>query len=742
MRWLRRGALAFLVLTSSFALASTAYYHLHSGAPNPAPTADLHGESCRLKTDAYQITHIRADSENAGWACLGWVEARDRGWQMDYLRRLGHGRLAEVMGVSALPGDIALAFVNLEGEARRIYAGLAPASKRLLEVYAAGVSRGFREHPSYEFAHFGYDPAPWAPEDSVLLLLIQSFGQSKHGIDRAFFEEKLVHRYGAEKAGALLDETATPWYTSILKSPVGAARAPRTLPGAVSFLGDFPEISAGSNSWVVSPARSASGHAWVSGDPHLGMVNPPYWYWIHLETPAFDFVAGGLPGAPIFGAGVNRHLAWSPTNSFMDDVDVVDAPESSVPIRKRSRTVWVKLGWLRLPIPRVPLWNTPDGAPVIPPHLVKTRDGFRRFFWWSGFEIEAADIDAFLSLPRAKSANELDGLLAQSRIPSWNISFADDKGQFGFRTIGRGILRGKRDSGARTAENGWPAYLASLRRARAPEMPHAMNPRAGFVATANNPQLAPADPRTFGNRYHSSFRAFRIEELLAKEAKLDPEANRRVQCDSQFADARFLVPLLRDHLNDSLRTAFADWERSGFPGNGACKACGAFRLLVTDLKSALDLDDVALYQALKTGNVVTAEALRAPLEHATQVLGQTWDRLNRAEFPHLSGKLPAVFSGGLAVPGSDNSVSPAEGKWNGHYFAQAIGANHRVLVELSSPPKVFLSLSGYNQDHELSRPLPLEGEKTPFQRYVDCELPRIEYPMQWQPGDAAETLKF
>ena len=47
------------------------------------------------------------------------------------------------------------------------------------------------------------------------------------------------------------------------------------------FLAPF-DGTGGSNSWVVSPRRSTTGHAILANDPHLGFSLPSVWYQVHL----------------------------------------------------------------------------------------------------------------------------------------------------------------------------------------------------------------------------------------------------------------------------------------------------------------------------------------------------------------------------------------------------------------------------------------------------------------------------
>ena len=64
--------------------------------------------------DEWGVAHIEADSIADSYTALGYVMAQDCLWQLDYMRRLAHGRLAETLGGKSLPavgfgfGDVVL----------------------------------------------------------------------------------------------------------------------------------------------------------------------------------------------------------------------------------------------------------------------------------------------------------------------------------------------------------------------------------------------------------------------------------------------------------------------------------------------------------------------------------------------------------------------------------------------------------------------------------------------------------
>src|SRR5206468_2973315 len=79
----------------------------------------------------------------------------------------------------------------------------------------------------------------------------------------------------------------------------------------------------GSNSWAVSGAHTADGHALLADDMHLGIDVPNVWYrasWTWREPDGTERRVTGatLPGMPVLAIGSTGRIAWGFTNSFAD----------------------------------------------------------------------------------------------------------------------------------------------------------------------------------------------------------------------------------------------------------------------------------------------------------------------------------------------------------------------------------------------------------------------------------------
>ena len=113
--------------------------------------------------DALGVPTITGDGRGDVAYATGFLHAQDRFFQMDLLRRVAAGELAELIGPAALSLDrehrIHQFRMRAEAELKRE----SPADRALLDRYVAGVNDGIaalRARP-FEYALLGQQPKPW-----------------------------------------------------------------------------------------------------------------------------------------------------------------------------------------------------------------------------------------------------------------------------------------------------------------------------------------------------------------------------------------------------------------------------------------------------------------------------------------------------------------------------------------------------------------------------------------------------
>lgn len=727
--------------------------------------ARLSGQSCQIYEDSAHIPHLHAPDELSAIACMGYVHARDRAWQMDFLRRTAEGRTAELLGKESIPQDFQMRLLGLSEKAHSLFAKMTEDQRARLWAYAHGVNRGLNTpeaRTAYEFEAYQYQPARWRPEHSLELLLLESLDQTRDTFERRIREADWLQRF-KDQAPRLFSHDDLPWETTILKpgeyerssttgspgaSPPQTSVSPeirRVLPELAELFSTSHENFKGSNNWVVAPSRSHTGHAWLANDPHLDLKSPPFWYWVHVAGGDLEAMGASIPGIPTIPSGVNRNVAWGLTNAYIDVADASLVPAADLKGARTYRPViWFKAGGVKLPFFLKTFQRTAQGWPVLP--LGSVPKGKALVIRWTGYDLEPEDIQGLFDLLKSRNVAEADQAFAHDGVPTWNFVFADDQGRIGYRACGRLVRHesalpfGLRERRLSVLED-FPILTAE-------EAPHLLHPARGYVVTANNRHW-PSDARfNEGRAYANPYRAHRIEELITGQPRHDLDSLRRIQCDVQSQDARYLrsamIKLVQEEgtrrgglTPRDLKAVelLLGWDLESPLG---CRACGVWDRWVQRLTQDAHLNSEALYHALNGGGVPTLpeaalRSFRAALDDLKvgndgQV--RSWGELHRNPFVHLSGD-PRFKNDSIPTPGMDNTVNPGTSNWDEKLgiFSHFEGASQRMIVELTSPPEIHQILPGTEKD--LDRPS-LAEPGSPWMRWAGCELERREFPINWQ----------
>ncbi len=677
--------------------------------------------ACPATSEALGIPRIQTVSIEASYYCFGFHHGRDRAWQMDYFRRVAEGRNAEVLGFSHLKTDLMMRLVNLPVEAQRLWDEFPEDKKSLLRLYARGVNEGFETGKlSQEFLDLGVTPEPWKPEHSLLVLLLQSFDQTRKTFTQDYEDEKLRRVWG-EQGKTLFGDGPLPWDNTILKEGEYEKRegtpgkTVQVRPKDVRLWAPIPTVfgqASGSNNWVVAKEKSRSGNALLANDPHLDLKTPLFWYWLSLETGDKKLVGASLPGVPVVASGTNGKVAWGLTNSYLNSADAVfvtdlkdDQVETFRPL------VWIKFGFIKLPFFFKSFERLKTGERVLPlehdsPHRLLLR--------WTGHTLTAKDLLPMFDLHAVEDVGGMDRLLGGLGLPSWNFVFADRTGRVGYRLVGKtykhtaqlpfGVCSLTYDEFSR------PSFLAPE------ERPRVIDPKRGYVYTANNRHW-PRDAKFFGGRaYTASFRGFRIDELLA--GPQDVESFKQIQCDRQVVDARFFLPKLRRYLPQLA----LDWKR--LEATDDSRDLPLYRRIMDRLLDQWRVDEAALYRLLDGPTPKQIQELETIAAEAAKDVGpRSWGEVHRLSFSHLSKNEGWVFSPEIPGVGDSHTVDPGTARWNKDrgLYEQTSGASMRMIIEMAQVPRIWLVLPGKNRSYQGG------PDGTSWQNWKRCEYTELKF---------------
>ncbi|MGH2738321.1 MAG: penicillin acylase family protein, partial [Actinomycetota bacterium] len=208
--------------------------------------------------DRWGVPHIYAEDLHDVWFAQGFVMASERLFQIDFMTRLGSGRLAELFGDLVLPIDRFARTVGWNRAARR---AAAEWDDRSLEM-AAAFGRGIRAWteamaaPPVEYRFLGLDPMeiPEGQEGSLGASgsAFMAWSLSRNW-DTELLRGEITERLGPEVAGTLFPEVE-PEPAAVV---AGAEGGPDRL--ALLRQAPLPPSGQGSNNWVVAGSRSATG---------------------------------------------------------------------------------------------------------------------------------------------------------------------------------------------------------------------------------------------------------------------------------------------------------------------------------------------------------------------------------------------------------------------------------------------------------------------------------------------------
>lgn len=705
-------------------------------------------ERCEVWEDPQRITHARAQSEESFSYCFGYLHGRDRSWMMDHFRRVAFGKNAEVHGFGHLKGDMMMRLLNIPAWADKLYAQLGADERLMLRSYAKGVNHGFRlarQQPSGEFLNGHPFPEKWKPQHTLAVLLLQSFDQTRKTFFTEWEEARGLDRWG-KKAQTLFDADGTPWDTTILKEGEYQKTNTEKKTSSTNLVlppmwAKFPSVfgeESGSNNWVVAPKLTRGGKAMLANDPHLDLKTPMFWYWVHLEGPTTDVIGASLPGVPLIVSGTNRRVSWGLTNAYINTADAVHIDEKDAEELESFRpVVWVKWGFLKIPIFFKSFQRTKEGFPVLP---LETTDSRPMVLKWSGFHITGADLASLRHMMKSRSSEEMERSLAGVGIPAWNFVFADIYGKIGHRVVGK-VFR----TPFKHAVGLNQGTLAEIRKPEflnPDEMPHTFNPKRGWISTANNRHW-PSDSSFYGGRgYTPGFRATRLEELLKKEVH-DLQSFRKIQCDDQSSDAPYLVPLLVEAISastlDNEQKAWIEELKSwNMMATLDCRVCPVYRRTLDIAMEKLMVHEIGFWRLGTEKNQEWQTTTQAAFKDAWGDLkGKVWRDVHLNPFTHLSGRKDWVFTREIPTRGDKHSVDPGSVKWNDErkVFDHFSGASERLVVMMNDIPEVWLSLPGLNTRYDQA------NGKNPWQEWADCRQERVEWPIDWK-GKQLEKVEI
>jgi penicillin amidase len=713
------------------ALAGAAYWF--AWRPLPQTSGEIAAPIAARATvsrDALGVPHISAASWEDAIFLQGYVTAQDRMWQMDALRRLAAGELAEVIGPSALDQDRESRRLRLSRIAEAQANNLTPETKVVFAAYARGVNYYLETHRNQlplEFTLLNYSPRPWRMEDTLLAAL-QMFRMLTTS-----WPEEIRKLHMLEKGDQ----------------------------GKVEFLYSSrtgTEVAPGSNAWAISGAHTASGKPILAGDPHLEWSIPSPWYLVHLKGGDLDVTGASLPGIPAVIVGHNQRVAWSVTNLEFDVQDLyreqIDAGNGRYVMSGQPRQAALERDWIGVkgqkPL-QADTWITAHGPVFL------NDEGRNYSLRWTAADAMTMEFP-FLALDRARNWDEFNQTLRHYSGPAQNFVYADVDGNIGYHAAGvlpnRQGCRGDVPADGASNSCQWAGAIPY------DDLPQVYNPPSGIIASANQDPFPENYRYAVNGGFAPPYRAREIRTLLSRHDKWKPEEILGVQKD-----------VYSSYLNFLAHQAVQAWDKH--PNSSAQMRAAAETLRnwngQTEKKTAAPMVATLLDAELRRA-AANAAAPGAEGEYAARMAPVVIEKLLR-ERPAgwfkdyddlLVNSLSAAVSAGEKIQGSNVAewdygqtielrlVHPVGGQLPlaGRYFnigpvpmsgsstsikqtAQRLGPSLRMVIDLANLDQSQANIDTGESGHFLSR-----HYKDQWGAYYGG----TSFPMQFDKVDARDTL--
>lgn len=489
------------------------------------------GEIQRL---AYGVPSVIAPNNRAAFVQMGEAVAEDRLWQMEMSRRSAKGRLAEVMGATAVASDKeTLSRAYTESELMGMFSKLPTEIRGYFEAYSEGVNNTIRARKANQtlpsqYASMGFEPEPWKVTDScaIAIMMIRQFGAGGAGELRNYALYQYLNGRVKERSLDVFDDLA--WWNDKDSIPTvdpkdDLVTKPRfvqpTRNDTIKHIADLPKTSLlelagairvanyeenralaeqlsvphkmGSYAILVSGKRSKSGNAMLLTAPQMGHRVPSIVHEISISVPGGIQVAGmNVPGMPGVIIGNSPWAGWGLTSGVADIEDVFVAPLSedgnsytSMGEVKPLESVEFELKIKDRPSEKVIQKRTVHG-----PVLLASRGSKAVYSLKSSYYMrELSSVAGMFDFYSMKSARELDSVMRKLNV-SFNLFVAWKDGNTSYRYAGLVPMRKEgidyRLPTPDTLENQWQGFVST------PQMPQVNSPSSGLLANWNNKPTA------------------------------------------------------------------------------------------------------------------------------------------------------------------------------------------------------------------------------------------------------------
>ena len=534
----------------------TAYSMLRA-LPTTKGTIKIHGlvNSVLVVRDEQGVPHIEARNEHDLYFAQGYVQAQDRLFQMDLLKRQCSGRLSEIFGKSTLHRDQFFRTIGLYRAAEKSLPQYSVKTKKILHSFTQGVNAYIkdaicRRKLPIEFILRSYQPEEWTPTDCIAIGKLMAFNLGGNWQGQAF-KYWALHNLSEEKWKDLLPETAGDYEEAAaycMGHPLNVAAIFKHAPIVTDINGG--------NSWVLSGKKSKNGKPMLAADPNFSLGTPAILYQMHLKSCEVNVCGVIFPGMPGILLGHNEHIAWGAVNTRPDVQDLyIEKRHPEKPYTYLYNDEWYEAHLISEVIQI-------KGSPPVLFQIQETRHGPVFFEFLQDLSHTALslrctameptkEIEAIIAINSATNWGEFEKGLEDFHAPAQNFVYASIDGTIAYKANGRIPVR-KKGNGLLPVpgwndEFEWDGFIPY------DKLPRTVNPVEDFISTAEL-EVKEDYPYHISHALSRPYRQLRIQEVLQAGSHFTVQDMKRLQMDKMNLYAAEFIPLFLDCLRPMKKT--------------------------------------------------------------------------------------------------------------------------------------------------------------------------------------------
>ncbi len=678
--------------------------------------------------DKRGVPHIYAQTIEDALYGQGYIEARDRTFQMQFIRQVASGQLSEYFGERTLDYDKRThrkgipASINIAAKAYAQDADVAATHQPYIDGANLFLSKmNYGDYP-YEMKLLNLKPKLWniASATAVFKYIGNILAGGNYDMEntnvRVLLGEERYNKYYNETDDG--QEPVIPLEVSYGFEVVNKDVKPDALFDKPVYKAFFEKRNKniGSNNWTVGGSKTTSGYPILSSDPHLSLSLPSIWYEVNIITPDIDVYGVSFPGLPGIMIGFNQYIYWAETNVGQDVQDLyhikyTDENRShywldgkKVPVEYRYDTIQVKGQGIVIDTNWITHWG---------PIIKKSNDGKTDIAmdWLVAHPAPASETNVFVNSMQSKSYTEFLEASGVFITPAQNFLYADKSGTIGLRV--NGLLPARVEDDGRfisegdSTKYGWNHWIPR------DQNPQSINPKQGYLTSSNQRSAGPDYPYYYTGRFEH-YRNRAINDYLDTVSNVNIDMMKALQNDNLSKLASDFLPMFLDELGSSSLSPEAEKVKSTMEGWN-------YRYEVDDIAPSmfekwyrevrrLTWDEITVYKdtmsVLYPNSTVLRDLIRdepsdpifdriytIPKETATEVIQLGFDSLtayvsrhddeylkwgnrNKVNLPHVA-RIPGLGVDKLYAPGCGDAINATRGNF-GPSWRMVVGLGEQV----------------------------------------------------------------